>query len=224
MRTVKEERPDRRGLCLDQPAPDFEVMTTTGQLRLSDYQGRWVVLFAHPADFTPVCTSEIVSLSKLYGQFKNLNTEVIGLSLDSHFTHLAWLRSIERAFNLSVPFPIIDDQNRRVAEQYGMVASNSSSISTMRSTFIIDDEGRLRLMQHYPMWVGRSVEEILRVLSALQFADREAAAMPEGWQPGQAALALPAKNGENGNHQASVSEVISRWWESFHQGENKDAH
>lgn len=224
MRTAREERPERRGLCLDQLAPDFEVMTTTGQLRLSDYQGRWVVLFAHPADFTPVCTSEIVSLSKLYGRFKNSNAEVIGLSLDSHFTHLAWLKSIERAFNLSVPFPIIDDQNRKVAEQYGMVASHSADISTMRSTFIIDDEGRLRSMQHYPIWVGRSVEEILRVLFGLQFADREAVAMPEGWQPGQAVLELPGNKGENDKHSASVGEVISGWWESFHQGENKDAH
>lgn len=202
----------RRGLCLNQPAPDFEVMTTDGVLRLSDYQGRWVVLFSHPADFTPVCTSEIVRLAKLDSKFKKLNTQVIGLSVDSRYTHLAWLRSIEDAFGIKVPFPMIDDQSRAVADLYGMVHPSSSTTATMRSTFIIDDSGLLRLILHYPMWVGRSIGEILRVLQALQVADRDKVALPEGWKPGREVVELPAETRAAAQKKLSIGEAARTWF------------
>lgn len=202
----------RRSMSLQQLAPDFEVMTTAGQLRLSDYQGRWVVLFAHPADFTPVCTSEIVRLAKVYNQFRNLNTEIIGLSVDSHYTHVAWLKSIEDSFGIKVPFPIIDDQSQEIASLYGMVHPDSSTTATMRSTFIIDDEGILRLMLHYPMWVGRSVAEILRVLRALQTSDRDDVALPEGWRPGKAVVELPARIRAIAQRKLSLGESARTWF------------
>ncbi len=201
-----------RWLGLNQPAPDFEVMTTDGVLRLSDYQGRWVLLFAHPADFTPVCTSEIVRLAKLDSKFKKLNTQVIGLSVDSRYTHLAWLKSIEEAFGIKVPFPMIDDQSRAVADVYGMVHPDSSSNHTMRSTFIIDDNGLMRLILHYPMWVGRSISEILRVLQALQVADRDRVALPEGWKPGGEVVELPAETRVEAQKKLSVGEAARTWF------------
>lgn len=214
----------RRSLSLHQPAPDFDVMTTAGHLRLSDYQGRWVVLFAHPADFTPVCTSEIVQLSRVYQQFKNINTEIVGLSVDSHYTHLAWFESIEESFGIKVPFPMIDDQNREVATLYGMVHPDSSTTATMRSTFIIDDEGILRLMLHYPMWVGRSIAEILRVLHALQASDRDQVALPEGWRPGNEVVELPDRTKAAAQRKLSIGETARTWFTLKDKPASKSRH
>lgn len=214
----------RRCLSLQQPAPDFEVMTTAGQLRLSDYQGRWVVLFAHPADFTPVCTSEIVQLSRVYQQFKNLNAEIVGLSVDSHYTHVAWFESIEESFGIKVPFPMIDDQSREVATLYGMVHPDSGTTATMRSTFVIDDAGILRLMMHYPMWVGRSVNEILRVLHALQASDRDRVALPEGWRPGKEVVELPDRTKAAAQRRLSLGETARTWFSLKDKPASKSRH
>lgn len=214
----------RRCLSLQQLAPDFEVTTTAGRLRLSDYQGRWVVLFAHPADFTPVCTSEIVRLAEVYPQFRKLNAEVVGLSVDSHYTHLAWLKSIEETFGIEVPFPMIDDQSREVADLYGMVHPDSSPAATMRSTFIIDDEGILRLMLHYPMWVGRSVSEILRVLQALQTSDRDKVALPEGWRPGNDVVEMPDRTTAAAQKKLSLGETARTWFSIKDKPASKSKH
>ncbi|NNF52341.1 MAG: peroxiredoxin [Gammaproteobacteria bacterium] len=196
-------------LHLNELAPDFEVATISGVIRLSDYRGRWVVLFSHPADFTPVCTSEIVRLAELYQQFRALNCEIIGLSVDSQYTHVAWLDAIRKSCGIKVPFPIIDDQGRKIANKYGMIHPDSSTTCTVRSTFIIDDEGRLRMLQHYPIWVGRSLDEILRVLQAAQTSDREGVALPESWHPGDAAVDLPAEP------LAASKNSLSEWFSSI---------
>ena len=179
-------------LRLKDVAPDFEVTTTSGVVRLSDYRGRWVLLFAHAADFTPVCTSEIIQLAKMYKRFRNLNCEVISLSLDSTYTHVAWVKSIKEQHGTDVPFPMIGDQGHNVARAYGLLPTDPEKNGTGRSTVLIDNEGHIRLLQHYPLAVGRSVTEILRVLQAAQLADQEGAVLPADWRPGEALMHAPA--------------------------------
>lgn len=176
---------------LNEAAPDFSARTTHGPRALKDYRGRWLVLFSHPADFTPVCTSEIVAFARAHPRFQALGCELLGLSIDSNYSHLAWLKSIRENFGVEVPFPIVEDLSMRVAHDYGMVQSGSSDTSTVRATFFIDPDSRVRAMVYYPMTNGRSVEEFLRLLAALQAADAHGVATPEGWQPGDKVMLPP---------------------------------
>jgi peroxiredoxin (alkyl hydroperoxide reductase subunit C) len=176
---------------LHEPAPDFEARTTQGPRRLEDYAGRWLVLFSHPADFTPVCTSEFVAFSRHFAEFQAEECDLLGLSVDSAYSHIAWLRSIRERFGVEVPFPLIDDVSMKVAEAYGMVHPGASDTSTVRATFVIDPDGMLRAVVHYPLSVGRSVAEILRLVRALRTAAAHRMATPEGWQPGQAVVEPP---------------------------------
>lgn len=176
---------------LDEPAPAFEAQSTKGLCRLEEYRGQWVLLFAHPADFTPVCTSEFVSFAKRQETFKELNCALLGLSVDSVYAHLAWIESMQRSFDITVDFPIIEDVSMAIAASYGMIHPSSISTATIRSVFFIDPNGILRAMMHYPLTVGRSVEELLRVLQALQHGDANSMATPEGWKPGEHMLAPP---------------------------------
>jgi peroxiredoxin 2/4 len=157
---------------LNEPAPDFEARTTHGLRRLEDYAGRWLVLFSHPADFTPVCTSEFLAFSRSYDEFQHEECDLLGLSVDSTYAHIAWLRAIREKFATEVPFPVIEDISMRVAEAYGMVHPRASDTSTVRATFVIDPDGMLRAMIYYPMSVGRSIDEILRLVRALRTAWR----------------------------------------------------
>ncbi|TRZ68714.1 MAG: peroxiredoxin [Rhodocyclaceae bacterium] len=176
---------------LNEPAPDFSVKTTQGPRNLQDYQGKWLILFSHPADFTPVCTSEIIAFSRAHERFKALGCELLGLSVDSNFAHLAWIRNIRENFGVDVPFPIIEDLSMRVAHDYGMVQSGASDTSTVRAVFFIDPESKVRAMVYYPMSNGRSVEEFLRILVAMQTSDLHCVATPEGWQPGDKVVVPP---------------------------------
>jgi peroxiredoxin (alkyl hydroperoxide reductase subunit C) len=171
-------------LLIGSPAPRFSTRTTMGDRSLDDYRGRWLVFFSHPADFTPVCTSEFVAFSKLYQEFRKLNCDLLALSVDSLFSHIAWVRSIKERFGVSVTFPITEDPSMAIAAAYGMIHPDARDASTVRATFVIDPEGIIRAMVWYPMSTGRSVAEILRLVQALQTADKEAASTPEGWQPG----------------------------------------
>jgi peroxiredoxin (alkyl hydroperoxide reductase subunit C) len=173
-----------RPLLIGNPAPRFSTRTTMGDRSLDDYRDRWLVFFSHPADFTPVCTSEFVTFSKLYPEFRKLGCDLLALSVDSLFSHIAWVRSIKERFGISVPFPITEDPSMAIAAAYGMIHSDARDASTVRATFVIDPEGIIRAMVWYPMSTGRSVTEILRLVQALQTADKEAASTPEGWQPG----------------------------------------
>ena len=164
-------------------APDFEAETTMGNIKLSDYKGKWVVLFSHPGLFTPVCSTEFIAFSKANTYFESLNTCLIGLSIDSNSSHLAWLYDIYLKTGVKVPFPVIADRSGEIARKYGMIANSVSSTETVRNVFIIDDKGIVRTVLVYPMNVGRCIPEILRIIEALQTADCNEAATPANWIP-----------------------------------------
>lgn len=179
---------------LNEPAPDFEARTTHGVKKLADYRGKWLVLFSHPADFTPVCTTEFIAFAKYYPEFQKLNCELIGLSIDSYYAHVAWVRNIKERFGVDIPFPIIEDLSMKVARAYGMIHPGAADTSTVRATFVIDDRGVLRAMIYYPMTNGRSIPEILRLVAALQTSDKYKVATPEGWQPGDKVIVPPPQD------------------------------
>lgn len=164
-------------------APDFEAQTTMGDISLSDYKGKWVVLFSHPGDFTPVCTTEMIAFSKADTYFKAQNACLLGLSVDSNASHLAWMYDIYCKTGIRVPFPIIADRNGTIARKYGMISNDISNTETVRNVFIIDDKGIVRAILVYPMNVGRCIPEILRLLQALQIADCNKGATPANWCP-----------------------------------------
>ena len=166
-------------------APEFEAETTMGNIKLNDYKGKWLVLFSHPGDFTPVCTTEFIAFSKAYTYFKSLNVELLGLSIDSNASHLAWVYDIYLRTGIKIPFPIIADRSGEIARKYGMISSAVSSTETVRNVFIIDDKGIVRLILIYPLNVGRCIPEILRAIEALQIADCNKAATPANWMMGE---------------------------------------
>ena len=172
-------------------APDFEANTTMGKICLNQYRGKWIVLFSHPGDFTPVCTTEIIAFSRANPYFERLNTCLIGLSVDSNSSHLAWLYDIYCKTGIKVPFPIIADRNAEIARKYGMISSDVSNTETVRNVFIIDDKGVVRLILVYPMNVGRCIPEILRALTALQVADSNEASTPANWVPCEPVILPP---------------------------------
>ncbi len=182
---------------LNEPAPDFEAPTTHGVRKLSDYKGRWLVLFSHPADFTPVCTTEFLGFSKHYDEFQAMNCDLLGLSIDSNYSHLAWVRNIKENFGIDVPFPIIADLSMNVASKYGMVQPGASDTAAVRAVFVIDDKGILRAMIYYPLTNGRAIPEVLRLVKALQTTDRYGVATPEGWHPGDKVIVPPPATAED---------------------------
>lgn len=173
---------------INEPAPAFHAQTTHGPRSLADYKGKWLVLFSHPADFTPVCTTEFTAFARAADDFRAANTELLGLSIDSIYSHLAWVQNIKEKFGVEIPFPIIEDLSMNVARAYGMIHPGAADTAAVRATFIIDDKGILRAMVYYPMTNGRSVAEILRLVRGLQFSLSNGVATPEGWQPGEKVL------------------------------------
>ncbi|MEY4240849.1 MAG: hypothetical protein RJA14_545 [Pseudomonadota bacterium] len=173
-----------RPLRLHDVAPNFSARTTMGHRSLSDYRGRWLVLFSHPADFTPVCTSEFIAFARMNEAFVEAGCDLLALSVDSLYSHIAWIKDINDQFGVEVAFPILEDPSMVIGRAYGMVDETSNDSATVRATYIIDPEGLIRAISWYPMNVGRSVEELLRLVSALQTADREICSTPEGWRPG----------------------------------------
>lgn len=176
------------GPKLDEPAPSFTARTTLGTRALDDYRGKWVILFSHPADFTPVCTSEFIAFQNALPDFEALNCALIGLSVDSVYSHIAWLESIQTKFDVKITFPVIEDVSMAVSTAYGMIHESSSSTATVRSVFVIDPDGILKALTHYPLTVGRSVNEFLRLVKGLQLAERDDVAIPAEWQPGDDVL------------------------------------
>lgn len=157
---------------IGQHAPDFEAQSTMGNISLSDYKGKWVVLFSHPGDFTPVCTTEMIAFSKANTYFEKLNTCLIGLSVDSNPSHLAWAYDIFCKTGVRISFPIIADRNGIIARKYGMISNDVSTTETVRNVFIIDDNGIIRLILVYPLNIGRCIPEILRCIEALQTSEK----------------------------------------------------
>lgn len=165
-------------------APDFSARSTSGPVRLSAYQGKWVLFFSHPADFTPVCTSEFIALARSADRFAELGCMLMGLSVDSLPSHIAWLKDIHARFGVKVGFPLIEDTSMVIARAFGMIDANATSSATVRATYVIDPVGVIRAISWYPMNVGRSVDELIRLVSALQAADATGASTPEAWRPG----------------------------------------
>lgn len=172
-------------------APDFTARTTLGDVRLSQFRGKWLVFFSHPADFTPVCTTEFVALAKAADRFAALDCALLGLSVDSLFSHLAWMRAIREVFGVTISFPVIEDPSMAVGRAFGMIDAHARDSASIRSTYFLDPEGVIRAITTYPHNVGRSVEEMLRMVAALQRAAGDTVLTPEGWQPGDAVLVPP---------------------------------
>ncbi len=197
---------------LNEPAPAFEAPTTHGVKRLEDYKGKWLVLFSHPADFTPVCTTEFIAFAKRHGDFQALNCELLGLSIDSHYSHIAWERNIRDNFGVEIPFPIIADLSMQVARAYGMIQPGASDTSAVRATFVIDPEGILRAMVYYPMTNGRSIDEFVRLVQALQTSDEHKVATPEAWQPGDKVIVPPPATAEAARARMDEGYECSDWY------------
>lgn len=178
---------------LGEKAPNFKANTTFGPIELSDYAGSWLVLFSHPGDFTPVCTTEFIAFTNLAPEFDKRNTKLLGLSVDSNASHLAWVYNILQITGITIPFPIIEDRDMKIAKQYGMISDSVTSTSTVRTVFIIDDKQILRTILYYPLTTGRNIPEILRIVDALQTADKCNVVTPANWLPGTPVLLPPPK-------------------------------
>ncbi len=176
---------------INEPAPQFTAPTTHGEVSLSDYKGKWVVLFSHPADFTPVCTTEFIGFAKAAEDLAAINTQLIGLSIDSVYSHIAWARSIEQNFGVTVSFPIIADLSMDVAVKYGMIHPGASKTAAVRAVFVIDPDQNIRAMIYYPLTTGRVIAEVVRLVKALQLNAAHGLATPEGWQPGDKCIVPP---------------------------------
>jgi len=197
---------------LNEPAPSFDAKTTHGPRKLEDYKGRWLVLFSHPADFTPVCTTEFMAFAKAHDRFAAMNCDLLGLSIDSNFAHIAWVRNIKEKFGVDIPFPIIEDLSMQVANAYGMIQPGASDTSAVRATFVIDPEGVLRAMVYYPMSNGRSVDEFLRLVTALQTSDALGVATPENWKAGEDVIVPPPQTQEAAEQRQSEGYAYTDWY------------
>lgn len=176
-------------------APDFEAVTTVGKIKLSDYaKDKWIVMFSHPADFTPVCTTEMTGFALRKEEFNELNTELLGLSIDSVHAHLGWVNNVREKMGIYMDFPIIADIDMKVSKLYGMLQPNESTTAAVRAVFFIDPSKKIRLIMYYPLNVGRNMDEIIRALKALQFSDANSVAMPLDWKPGEKVIVPPPKN------------------------------
>lgn len=171
-------------------APEFEAVTTQGKINFpQDYNGKWVILFSHPADFTPVCTTEFMTFGSMIDEFDALNVQLVGLSVDSLYAHIAWLRKIQEIEwngkkNINITFPLIEDIRMDVSRKYGMIQPSQSNTQAVRAVFVIDPKGIIRTILYYPLSTGRNFDEIKRIILALQKADNDGVATPADWRPG----------------------------------------
>jgi peroxiredoxin (alkyl hydroperoxide reductase subunit C) len=176
-------------------APDFTAVTTKGKIKFSDFApDKWVVMFSHPADFTPVCTTEMSGFAQRKGEFDALNTELMGLSIDSIHSHLAWVNNVKERTGVYFDFPIVADIDMKVSKLYGMLQPNEHETAAVRAVFFIDPAKKIRLIMYYPLNVGRNMDEILRVLYALQVADKYKVALPLDWKKGDKVIVPPPTN------------------------------
>jgi len=197
---------------LGMPAPQFEAVTTHGTLRLSDFKGTWLILFSHPADFTPVCTTEFIGFSKIHPDLQKMNCELMGLSIDSVYSHIAWVRNIQEKLGVKITFPVIADLNKEVASLYGMVMPGESKTETSRCVFVIDDKQILRAMIYYPLTTGRNMDEILRLIQALQTTDANGVATPANWRPGDKVIIPPPMTQEMAEERVKTPNVECTDW------------
>jgi peroxiredoxin (alkyl hydroperoxide reductase subunit C) len=217
---MENEKEEYRFPLIGEKAPQFKAKTTNGVINFpDDYKGKWVVLFSHPADFTPVCTTEFYSFQKKYEEFRKLNTELIGLSIDQVFSHIKWIEWIKEKLKVEIEFPIIADDLGSIAKMYGMIHPNKGT-NTVRAVFIIDPKGVIRAILYYPQEVGRNIDEILRVVKALQVADNNNVAIPANWPKneliGSKVIISPATSKKEANERlekAKKKEIEAYdWW------------
>ncbi|MGQ0613308.1 MAG: peroxiredoxin [Planctomycetaceae bacterium] len=188
-------------------APDFKAVTTHGELEFSKWQSdKWVVFFSHPADFTPVCSTELTCFAQRAGEFEKRNVKLIGLSVDSIHSHLAWQENLKQILDTEIPYPMIADGNMAVASLYGMIHPGASSTVTVRTVFVIDPKRTVRALIYYPLNVGRSVDEVLRLVEALQTTDKHSVATPVNWKPGEKVVVPPPKTVADVKERASHKE------------------
>ena len=175
-------------------APDFTAQTTQGEVTLSTWQeGKWVVLFSHPADFTPVCSTELTEFGRRNKEFEQRGVKLIGISVDSIHSHLAWHQNLSKILGVTLPYPIIADSTRAVSELFGMIHPGASATVTVRALFVIDPKRVVRALIYYPLNIGRNVDEVVRVIDALQTADKNGVACPVNWKPGEKVIVPPPK-------------------------------
>lgn len=199
MTQMLDETPVATMPRLGDPAPSFTATTTQGEISFpSDYAGRWVILFSHPADFTPVCTTEFMTFASMQAEFAAYNTDLVGLSIDGLYSHIAWLRTIKDTIvfrdmeDVEVTFPLIDDVSMAVATKYGMIMPGEDTTKAVRAVFVIDPHGIIRTIIYYPLSLGRNFDELLRVVKGLQTADAFEVATPADWRPGERVIVPPA--------------------------------
>ena len=200
---------------IGEPAPDFEAETTHGPMKLSSLKGKWVVLFSHPADFTPVCTTEFMAFTAINDDLKALNAQLVGLSVDSVSAHLAWVHAVKEKMGVQIPFPIIADLTMKVSHLYGMIHKGQSSTAAIRTVFFIDDKGIMRAMLYYPMQNGRYMPEIIRLLKALQTSDKYKVATPANWQPGDKVVVPAPKTAAEMEKRLSEGYECKDWYLCF---------
>jgi len=200
---------------LGEPAPDFEAVTTQGVVKLSDFKGKWLVMFSHPADFTPVCTTEFMAFAAIADELKALNVQLMGLSIDSVPSHLAWIRSIKEKMGVDIGFPIIADLDMKVAKKFGMIHTGQSSTAAVRAVFFIDDKGILRAMIYYPLSSGRYMPEIIRLVKSLQATDKYGVSTPANWQPGDKVVVPAPKTKVEMDKRLSEGYECKEWYLCF---------
>jgi len=206
--TMMTEMPVRTLPRIGDQAPDFTAATTHGEITLSKWQGGdWTILFSHPADFTPVCSTELVEFAKRFEEFKKRKTKLIGISIDSIHSHLAWTQNLSNILGVRLPYPLIADLSTQVAQAYGMIHPGESATVTVRALFVIDPKRVIRAIIYYPLNVGRNVDEVMRLLEALQTADENGVACPVNWKRGEKVIVPPPKtetevdDRKNGNYE-----------------------
>ena len=208
-----EETEPRKMLLIGEKVPDFEAVTTDGPIKFSEWaKDSWTILFSHPADFTPVCTTEFMAFADIYPQLKERNVKLLGLSIDSIYSHIAWLNTIEEKLNKKIPFPIIEDLSMNVARKYGMIHPAQSNTAAVRAVFFIDPEFKLRALVYYPLSNGRNMDEIVRIIDAFQTSDKHKVATPANWRPGDAVIVPPPKTKEEAEKRLNEGYDCADWF------------
>ena len=216
----KTEEKERNTIPLiGEKAPSFSAKTTQGEINFpDDFEGNWVILFSHPADFTPVCSSEFMTFADMEDKFEEINTKLVGLSVDGLHSHIAWLRTLKEKLthkgikNAEVNFPLIDDVSMEVAKKYGMIQPEESKTEAVRAVFVIDPEGVIRTLLYYPLSLGRNFSELYRIMIGLQTADKFGVATPADWQPGDDVIVPPAGTSDQAEERMNDDSITCDDW------------
>jgi peroxiredoxin (alkyl hydroperoxide reductase subunit C) len=211
--TMEETQVEKRMLLIGEETPDFEAITTDGPIKFSEWaKDSWVILFSHPADFTPVCTTEFMAFADIYPELKKRGVKLLGLSIDSIYSHISWLRTIKEKLGKEIPFPIIEDLSMNVANKYGMIHPKQSTTAAVRAVFFIDPHFKLRALIYYPQSNGRNMKEILRLIDALQTSDKHSVATPANWYPGDEVIVPPPKTSAQAEKRLTEGYDCADWF------------